>query len=267
MAPPLPPSAVRGLLLLLASLAATRPGEGAGGAPLPGGGAVGGACRNDSPGRCPMHLGSLDLLWGHSSDKSCRVCPLCRQGSDPKVGRVTPKRTSPTAARPLASPHAPRTGLRRPAGSPPPVVGPRAERAAATSHGRRRAATVAPCKPPAAAANNQLRRPSPLGSAKPRPAAVLRQRRGGTCLQTRDTCVGDPAGVSCILSACWSGKPTPGTSPPSGPAIARSSPRARRSPIRPISARSRAATGGSCPRRTARSLLSTKPEGCWARRR
>jgi hypothetical protein len=42
MAPPLPPSAVRGLLLLLASLAATRAGRGAGGPPLPGGGVVGG---------------------------------------------------------------------------------------------------------------------------------------------------------------------------------------------------------------------------------
>jgi hypothetical protein len=47
MAPPLPPSAVRGLLLLLASLAATRTGRGAGGPPLPGGGVVGGGvCRN-----------------------------------------------------------------------------------------------------------------------------------------------------------------------------------------------------------------------------
>jgi hypothetical protein len=157
---------------------ATRPGRGAGGPPLPGGGAVGGACGNDSSGRCPMHLGSLDLLWGRSSDGSCLVCLICRQVSDPKVGRVTPKRTTPTAARPLARPRAPPA---RAYGAQPrpqlPVVGPRAERAAATSHGRGWAATVAPCKPPAAAANNQLRRPlaprvrkaAPRRSASPAP--------------------------------------------------------------------------------------------------
>jgi hypothetical protein len=58
------------------------------------------ARRNDSSGRCPMHLGSLALLWGHSiyviSDISFGIC----RTSDPKVGRVTPKRTTPIAARP-----------------------------------------------------------------------------------------------------------------------------------------------------------------------
>jgi hypothetical protein len=92
MAPPLPPSAARGLLLLLAVLAATRPGRGVGGPPLPGGGMVGGG------GVQKRSVCWLGWFWGHcpcvrvtGPTSSARNVRIRRRGSDPKAGAVTRK--------------------------------------------------------------------------------------------------------------------------------------------------------------------------------
>jgi hypothetical protein len=155
VAPPLPPSAARGLLLLLAALAATGAGEGAGSR----------RCR--AAGRCGVHL-------GRGMDFGARKRALFVRFAQPSSDRFAPQK-------PLRAPIGqanrfcgarPHTARPRPARTPParaygaqprpqlPAVGPRAQRATATSHGRGWAATVAPCKPPTASADNQRRRPT-----------------------------------------------------------------------------------------------------------
>jgi hypothetical protein len=156
MAPPLPPTPARGLLLLLASLAATRAGEGAGSR----------RCR--AAGRCRVHVGrGMDFgarkralfvrFAPASSDRFAPQNPL-RAPICQANGFCTGRREANAALPPPVAPAA------RAYGAQPrpqlPAVGPRAQRATATSHGRGWAATVAPCKPPTASADNQRRRPT-----------------------------------------------------------------------------------------------------------
>ena len=84
-----------------------------------------------------------------------------RPGSDPGLPEPGPQNRFFTPHRPRQ----PGNGARPGPGSPA-VVGPRAERAAATSHGRGWAASVAPCKPPTVSAG-PCRRPASPAHAVP----------------------------------------------------------------------------------------------------
>ena len=115
MAPPFPPPPARGLLLLLAPLAATRTGRGCG--PAVAGRRVGAWCTWGASWVLGRESGSNLPDLPHLSATALRP----KNRSAPQIARRTVSAGPPRApARPLARPHIPRTGLRRPARAPAP---------------------------------------------------------------------------------------------------------------------------------------------------
>ncbi len=133
-----------------------KDGEGCGVSPLPGGGSVGGAA-----GETIRQVGALYTL-GQSSDIGSLDLHECPDMSDISVRRVTRcTRSDPSSGNsthrtpPARPPHAPVTGLRRPAKQPPPRCWPASAAINSNKHVRRRAATNPPRKPPTASAHQQ----------------------------------------------------------------------------------------------------------------
>jgi hypothetical protein len=191
-----------------------------------GGVRVGRRCR--AAGRCRVHVGRGVDFGARKLALFVRIAPPSGDRFAPQNplrapicqanGVCTGRREADAALAPPVAPAARAYGARpRPQ---LPAVGPRAERAAATSHGRGRAATAAPCKPPTASASRRRRLASPdpsrarakpdpdqtrpdsagpssahPGRRRPHPAGALRGRPGGTCLRNRDNSLGSRAWI------------------------------------------------------------------------